>query len=239
MEKDKGLEELRKAVEEIWAVGERLGLDAFPTHFEIVPANIMYEFGAYGLPGRFSHWTHGKAYHRMKTIYDHGLSRIYELVVNTNPCYAFLLEGNSLVQNKLVIAHVMAHSDFFKNNVWFANTRRDMIEAASAHAERIDKYCFEHGPLEVEQFLDSVLAVQEHVDVHQRIKSAEHAADAPAKPPKKRPSTPYDDLWEREERQDQAESGSARRFPPEPEKDLLRFLAENAPDLQDWQRDCI
>ncbi len=68
---------------------------------------ILYEFGAYGLPGRFSHWTHGKAYHQMKTMYDYGLSKIYELVINTNPCYAFLLDTNGFVQNKMIIAHVL------------------------------------------------------------------------------------------------------------------------------------
>ena len=61
---------LEKAIGEIWDVAQRLGLDPFPVHFEIVPATIMYEFGAYGLPGRFSHWTHGRAYQQIKTMYD-------------------------------------------------------------------------------------------------------------------------------------------------------------------------
>src|SRR3954468_19526716 len=97
------------AIEEIWEVGEQMQLDPFPIHFEIVPAKIMYEIGSYGLPGRFSHWTHGKAFHQMKTMYDYGLSKIYELIINTNPAQAFLMEGNSLIQNKLVIAHVIGH----------------------------------------------------------------------------------------------------------------------------------
>ncbi|MGQ9523827.1 MAG: SpoVR family protein [Armatimonadota bacterium] len=238
MESDREIREIQKAIEDVWAVGQRLGLDAFPTHFEIVPAAIMYEFGAYGLPGRFSHWTHGKAFHQMKTLYDYGLSKIYELVVNTNPCYAFLLEGNSLIQNKLVIAHVMAHSDFFKNNVWFANTRRDMIEAVSANAKRIDRYCFEHGPLEVEKFLDAVLAVQEHVDFHTHIRRAfeEQEQGTPAEP---RRSTPYDDLWRLEDRHREPEPPRPKRFPPEPDKDVLRFIAENSPVLEEWQRDCL
>ncbi|HEX9007109.1 MAG TPA: SpoVR family protein, partial [Bacteroidota bacterium] len=103
----------------MWGITQRLGLDPYPTHFEVVPASIMYEFGSYGLPGRFSHWTHGKAYQRMKMMYDYGLSKIYELVVNTNPAYAFLLDGNSSLQNKLVAAHVLAHADFFKHNLYF------------------------------------------------------------------------------------------------------------------------
>ena len=94
----------------------------YPVNFELVPATIMYEFGAYGLPGRFSHWSRGKAYYRMKTEYDYGLSKIYELVVNTNPSYAFLMEQNDLLQNKVVVAHVLGHTDFFKNNIYFKHT---------------------------------------------------------------------------------------------------------------------
>src|SRR3712207_8324541 len=71
--------ELERAIGEIWEIAGRMGLDPYPVHFEMVPATIMYEFGAYGLPGRFSHWTHGRAYHRQKVMYDYGLSKIYEL----------------------------------------------------------------------------------------------------------------------------------------------------------------
>src|SRR3569833_2604213 len=96
------LERLSEAIEVIWAESEKTGLDPFPIHFEIVPTKEMYEIGAYGIPGRFSHWTHGKAFHQMKTMYDYGLSKIYELIINTNPAQAYLMEGNSLIQNKLV-----------------------------------------------------------------------------------------------------------------------------------------
>jgi len=108
------LEQLEAAFDPIWSSARSFGLDPFPVHFELVPASIMYEFGAYGLPGRFSHWTHGRTYHQIKTMYDYGLSKIYELVINSNPAAAFLLENNSVLQNKLVIAHVLGHSDFFK-----------------------------------------------------------------------------------------------------------------------------
>src|SRR5512142_2136936 len=116
---DKDYVALEQAIGEIWDTALKLGLDPFPTHFEVVPAAIMYEFGAYGLPGRFSHWSHGKAYHQMKTMYDYGLSKIYELVINTNPSYAFLMDANSVIQNKLVAAHVLAHVDFFRHNAYF------------------------------------------------------------------------------------------------------------------------
>src|SRR6476620_4553565 len=130
------IDELSEACAHIWDVAWEMGLRPFPMHYEIVPSSILYEFGAYGLPGRCSHWTHGKAYHQMKTMYDYGLSKIYELVINTNPCYGFLLESNSLLQNKLVVAHVMAHCDFFKNNIWFAQTSRQMVDLVHQHTER-------------------------------------------------------------------------------------------------------
>ena len=119
--------DLESAIGEVWEIAQRFGLDPFPVHFELVPASIMYEFGAYGLPGRFSHWTHGKAYQQIKTMYDYGLSKIYELVINSNPSYAFLLENNSVLQNKVVAAHVLGHSDFFKHNVYLGHTSREML----------------------------------------------------------------------------------------------------------------
>src|SRR4051794_22450357 len=138
------LEDLRKAINDIWEASQSTGLDPFPIHFEIVPATVMYEVGAYGVPGRFSHWTHGKAFHQMKTMYDYGLSKIYELIINTNPAQAFLREGNSLIQNKLVIAHVIGPSDFFKCNPSSQHTTRQMAETAGVTAERIRVYEREH-----------------------------------------------------------------------------------------------
>src|SRR5215212_2985220 len=125
------LEQLEAAFDPIWSSAREFGLDPFPVHFELVPSSIMYEFGAYGLPGRFAHWTHGKAFYRMKTQYDYGLSKIYELVINSNPSFAFLMEANVLWQNKMIIAHVLGHTDFFKNNAYFQHTNRSMVDAAS------------------------------------------------------------------------------------------------------------
>src|SRR5436189_2549873 len=162
---DREVQELEKAVDQIWEIAtKKFGLDPFPTRFEIVPATIMYEVGSYALPGRYSHWTFGKAYHKMKTMYDFGLSKIYEVVINANPSYAFLLETNSLLQNKLVIAHVLGHVDFFKHNVYFSKTNRRMVDEAAIHARRMSEYEFTYGRKVVEEFLDSVLSIEEHID---------------------------------------------------------------------------
>jgi stage V sporulation protein R len=229
--------ELEKAIGEIWEIAGGLGLDPYPVHFEMVPATIMYEFGAYGLPGRFSHWTHGRAYQQIKTMYDYGLSKIYELVINTNPAYAFLLENNSVLQNKLVAAHVLAHVDFFKNNLYFEHTNRSMLETVSINAERLRRYEFEHGSNEVEKLLDAILSIQEHIDANPRLRKP------PPEQPKQRrgdgrPTTPFDDML----RLGEAEApppDDQRKFPAEPEKDLLLFLADHSPDLEPWQRDVL
>jgi stage V sporulation protein R len=234
---------LEKAIDQINLVAARFGLDPFPLHFEIVPSAIMYEFGAYGLPGRFSHWTHGRAYQQTKTMYDYGLSKIYELVINTDPCYAFLMEGNSLVQNKLVAAHVVGHSDFFKNNAYFARTDRKMLEGVSTHADRIRKYEFQHGQREVEEFLDAVLSIQEHVDPHpdMRAKALEAAERRSKEPPNVVRLSAYDDLLSLDRRgaTPAVEPAREHRVPEEPDKDLLLFIAEHAPQIEDWQRDVI
>jgi stage V sporulation protein R len=233
------LDALRAAIDEIWEYSAaNTPLDPFPIHFELVPAKVMYEIGAYGLPGRFSHWTHGKAFHQMKTMYDYGLSKIYELIINTNPAQAFLMEGNSLIQNKLVIAHVIGHSDFFKHNAYFHHTNRQMAETAGVTAERIRAYEQEHGEREVETFLDAVLAIQEHIDPNLRI--VRRSPYDPLEKPTRRRGTDYDDLWRLREKEAEPVAGAPqRKIPEEPEKDLLLFLLRYAPDMTDWQRDVL
>ena len=240
--------QLGDAIEKIWDIARRMNLDPFPVNFELVPATIMYEFGSYGLPGRFSHWSRGKAYYRMKTDYDYGLSKIYELVVNTNPSYAFLMEQNDLLQNKVVVAHVLGHTDMFKNNVYFKRTPPNMIDKVSVNADRIRKYEYEHGSLQVERFLDAVLAIEEHIDPNFRIRhlGAEEAKEQQRSGNAPR-ATEYDDLWGIEQRaadrkreeEDAKFRSKPRRFPAQPEKDILFFLAEHAPNLEPWQRDIL
>lgn len=238
-----GMERLRDAIDTAWEVAHKFGLDPFPTHFELVPASIMYEFASYGLPGRFSHWTYGKAYYRQKMQYDFGLSKIYEMVVNTNPSYAFLMEMNDLLQNTFVAAHVFGHTDFFKNNAYFQHTSRRMIDKASVHADRIAKYEFDHGREEVERFLDAALSIQEHVDYNLFIQGDDHLAKDES--PRTVPSSEFDDLWDldsrarRAEEEHEARPGKPPKLPEKPEKDVLLFLIQHAPHLQPWQRDIL
>ncbi len=242
---DREVQELEQAVEQIWEIATtRFGLDPFPVRFEIVPASVMYEVGSYALPGRYSHWTFGKAYHRMKMMYDFGLSKIYEVVINSNPSYAFLLETNSPTQNKLVIAHVLGHIDFFKNNVYFSKTNRRMIDEAALHARRMSEYEFKYGRKVVEEFLDAVLSIEEHVDPNFFIRKPHENPDKEEDKKPRRREGRYDDLLSKEERDEQNEgtddqAGKQRRRAGLPEKDLVYFLMKNSPSLEPWQRDIM
>ncbi|WP_040950260.1 SpoVR family protein [Gorillibacterium massiliense] len=241
--------QLEAAIEEITGIAKGFGLDFYPMRYEICPADIIYTFGAYGMPTRFSHWSFGKSFNRMKTQYDLGLSKIYELVINSDPCYAFLLDGNTLIQNKLIVAHVLAHCDFFKNNARFSGTNRKMVESMSATAERIRQYEIEYGTAEVEGFLDACLAIQEHVDPAvvkpDRAAKEERERDRRRDPSKSkesdRPLTGYEDLWQLdpETKAYLPAENKERQFPARPEKDIMWFIQQYAPHLKDWQRDIL
>ncbi|KAB2331027.1 SpoVR family protein [Bacillus mesophilum] len=232
---------LEYAIQEITEIASGFGLDFYPMRYEICPADIIYTFGAYGMPTRFSHWSFGKQFFKMKLQYDLGLSKIYELVINSDPCYAFLLDSNSLIQNKLIVAHVLAHCDFFKNNVRFQNTKRDMVESMAATAERIRLYEIEHGRKEVETFLDAVLAIEEHIDPSlMRPKFAWSTEESEFESSDNIAASPYDDLWGLDDRGPKQEKiKKKRKFPPRPEKDLMLFIENYSRELTDWQRDIL
>jgi stage V sporulation protein R len=243
---DKEVNDLEAAVERIWDVATtRFGLDPFPVRFEIVPATVMYEIGSYALPGRYSHWTFGKAYYRQKMMYDFGLSKIYEVVINSDPSYAFLLETNSLTQNMMVIAHVLGHVDFFKHNVYFSRTNRRMVDEAAMHARRMNEYEFKHGRKVVEEFLDAVLSIEEHVDPNLFIRKESKNPDQKDEDGKnRRREGRYDDLFSKSELQPEGatDDSDKRKLRSEyrlPEKDLVYFLMKYSPNLEDWQRDVI
>ncbi|MCW5934498.1 MAG: SpoVR family protein [Fimbriimonadia bacterium] len=230
--------ELEKWIEIIYEKALEMGLDPFPVHFEVAPAHVIYELGAYALPARFSHWTFGRDYHVQKTMYEYGLTRIYELVFNANPSQAFLLDVNDMLAHKLVIAHVYGHSDFFKNNIYFEHTDRQMIERARLHGERLRGYELQYGPMEVERFLDSVLSIEEHID--SSIPTYGH-------PEKQPPSVHQEQIGKQDNFEDMLYLTEpkpkpvppTRKIPPEPQKDILLFLRDYSKVLTDWQRDII
>src|SRR5262245_58071351 len=131
------LESLRQQIE---GYAKGYGLDYFQVIFEMLDWNEINMVASYGgFPNRYPHWRFGMEYEQLAKSYAYGLSKIYEMVINNDPCYAYLLHSNSTVDQKLVMAHVYGHSDFFKNNVFFNHTNRKMMDEMANHKTKIKR----------------------------------------------------------------------------------------------------
>src|SRR5213596_856401 len=143
--------ELCRWQETIEKTARSYGLDFFETIFELLDYEEMNTVAAYGgFPTRYPHWRFGMEYEQLAKGYSYGLQKIYELVINNDPCYAYLLGSNGITDHKLVMAHVYGHCDFFKNNYWFSQTNRKMIDEMANHGNRIRDYMDRFGVEEVE-----------------------------------------------------------------------------------------
>ena len=159
--------DLRALKLEIEGYARSYGLDFFDTIFEVVEAEDLNEIAAYGgFPTRYPHWSFGMSYEELHKGYDYGLSKIYEMVINNDPCYAYLMRCNHTVDQKLVMAHVYGHCDFFKNNAYFAHTNRKMMDEMANHGVRIRRYVEKFGEDEVETFIDRCMSIDDLIDVH-------------------------------------------------------------------------
>jgi stage V sporulation protein R len=147
--------DLDRYAHEIAELARKAGLDFFETRFELVDFDTMQQIAAYGgFPQRYPHWRFGMEYERLRKQHVYGLGKIYEMVINNDPCYAYLVADNSVVDQKLVMAHVYAHCDFFKNNYWFSKTNRKMMDEMANHATRIRRHIDRFGFEQVEKFID-------------------------------------------------------------------------------------
>src|SRR5262245_18987156 len=156
---------LRDIQEEIEGYARNFGLDFFPILYEVLDYKTMNEVAAYGgFPTRCPHWRFGMDYEQLAKSDEWGLSKIYEMVIITNPAYAYQLEGNSLVDQKTVMAHVCAHVDFFKHNYFFSKTNRKMIDGMANHAARVRRHMARHGQDVVEDFIDVCLSIENLID---------------------------------------------------------------------------
>src|SRR3954447_4682945 len=158
---------LRVLKDEIEGYAREYNLDFYETIFEVIDADDLNEVAAYGgFPTRYPHWSFGMAYEELKKSYDYGLSKIYEMVINNDPCYAYLMRCNHTVDQKLVMAHVYGHCDFFKNNAYFSHTTRKMMDEIANHGNRIRRYVERFGEEEVESFLDRCQSIDDLIDIH-------------------------------------------------------------------------
>lgn len=225
------------------ALAIELGLDFYPVHFDLVPANFMVEIAVYGLPVRMRHWSFGVRYIHQLVRQHMGHSRIFEVMFPGDPCHAFMQEKNSLAENTLVTAHVLGHADFAKNNQLFVRfmdmAGSHILEQSAARAHRLERALEAHGQARVEAVLDAALALETHIDTNLPLHRP-HYPEFVAAPGQARPD-PFRDRYASlpgEAAPDTRPKPLQRAaLPPQPEYDLLWFIAHYAPDMEDWERD--
>lgn len=218
------------------------GLDCYAQEFEVCDQNAMLGYMAYhGMPSHYPHWSFGKSFEQTKTMYDYGVTGLpYEMVINSDPCLAYLMRDNSLCLQVLTVAHVYGHNDFFKNNFTFTSATRASGTLASfkTRADRVRRYIEDPsiGDEAVEEFLDAAHALSLNRRRNQAIRKTgaieqrQRAIDAANPPP-----DPFERLHVRRE----VVAPDLRRVPLEPEEDLLLFIRDHNRELADWQKDIL
>jgi stage V sporulation protein R len=235
------LKDLEQWDRRIRAKAEEFGLTCFPQEFEVCDHEQMLGYMAYhGMPSHYPHWSYGKSYEKLKTLYDHGVSGLpYEMVINANPSLAYLMRANSLCLQILTIAHVYGHNDFFHNNFMFRNTRPELtVGNFKLRADRIRGYVENStiGLAAVESILDAAHALSMQTQRHDAIRKLSRTeqqsrAQEAAQPP----HDPYEAIHKPRP----AQRPDLGRLPLEPEDDLLAFIAEHNPYLAEWERDLL
>ncbi|MBP6218049.1 MAG: SpoVR family protein [Oligoflexales bacterium] len=241
--------DLQEIAEYLKEKAQGVGLDFFTTIFELVDYNQLNEIAAYGgFPTRYPHWRWGMEYERLSKSYTYGLSVIYEMVINNDPCYAYLLRANSLVSQKTVMAHVYGHCDFFKNNFWFSKTNRRMLDKMANHATVVRGIIDEVGQDEVENFIDIGLSLENLIDIHSPFKtkekklSQEERESIGQKQVNKLESKSYMDKYvnpesflEEQRKKNLTQTQKEQDFPEHPTSDVLQFLIDYAP-MSTWKK---
>ena len=250
-------DEIARQAGQIAEYAREEGLDFFPTVFELLDFEEMNQVAAFGgFPQRYPHWRFGMQYEQLRKQHRYGLAKIYEMVINNDPCYAYLLADNTITDHKTVIAHVFAHCDFFKNNVCFAHTNRRMVDQMANHATRIRRHIDRQGFEKVERWMDTCLSLEELIDPHSKFvrrqprekspadsserdrRADDGAVRYPAKQYMDRYINPPKTLAAQRRRRDEAREAERYQVPATPERDVLQFLLQQAP-LEDWQADIL
>ena len=236
---------------EIEGYAKAYGLDTFETVFEVLSTDELNMVASYGgFPTRYPHWRWGMEYEQLSKSSEYGLSKIYELVINNDPCYAYLLEANAEVDQKLVMAHVFGHNDFFKNNFTFKFTNRKMMDEMANHGTRIRRWIDKIGVEKVEDYIDVCLSLENLIDQHaphirrnpdpkvakeqQNVRAEGIRVDREYMRPFMNPS----EFVASQQKKLEAEKQLKKKFPERPQRDVLDFLLEEAP-LEDWEHEIL
>jgi stage V sporulation protein R len=232
----------------IRTTAERFRLDTYPNQLEIITAEQMMDaYASVGMPVNYRHWSYGKEFIATEKNYKRGhMGLAYEIVINSNPCISYLMEENTMAMQALVIAHAAyGHNSFFKGNYLF----RMWTDAASiidylVYAKNYVTGCEEkHGLDAVESFLDSCHALSNHgVDRYRRPTRKTLAQELSERKDREAyAQQQVNDLWRTLPRRAAQAEGEkeARRFPEEPQENLLYFIEKNAPLLEPWQREIV
>ncbi len=227
---------------------DRFGLDTYPNQLEIITAEQMMDaYASVGMPVNYRHWSYGKEFIATEKNYKRGhMGLAYEIVINSNPCISYLMEENTMAMQALVIAHAAyGHNSFFKGNYLF----RMWTDAASiidylVYAKNYVAECEErHGLDAVESFLDSCHALQNHgVDRYRRPSRKSLAQElAERKDREAYAQAQVNDMWRTLPKRAEKADGTAqaKRFPEEPQENLLYFIEKHAPLLEPWQREVV
>ena len=235
------IQDLEAWGEKIQEQVEESGLSCFPQEFEICDHAQMLGYMAYsGMPAHYPHWSYGKSYEKLKTLYDYGASGLpYEMVINANPSLAYLMRENSLCLQILTIAHVYGHNDFFKNNFTYRDTRPEFtLSRFKNNAERIRSYTEDPsiGSERVEEILDAAHALSLQCRRHTAIRKLKpeeqkDRARAAAVPPR----DPYQSIHSPPE----IDEPNLQKVPLEPEEDILLFIRDYNPYLSEWEKDLL
>jgi len=234
----KGLEDWNDKIEKIV---KRVGLDFYPQEFEIIGYKDMLAYEAYlGMPSRYPHWSFGKSYEKTSTVYKYNLTGLpYEMVINSDPCMAYLMKENTLLLQILTIAHVYGHNDFFKNNRLFKDGTRagQTVEMFKFHADMVRSYINDPsiGYEKVERILDAAHAIKlqtTRVIGEKRI---------PEEELKQRLLEDYknkNEVHSNLEAYVKLEIPDLNKIPLEPEADLLYFIIKHG-DMEDWEKSLL
>lgn len=245
--------EVKDLIPRIEKVCRDSGLEFYPIVVEFLTYDEISEIASYGgFPVRYPHWKFGMEYEELSRGYEYGMHRISEMVINTAPSYIYCLDSNTLGDNVNVIAHAIAHSDFFKNNIFFSPTDDNMMNTLANHGTRIRKYMARWGREIVTEFIDHVLRIETLLDPARahRQKTIKDVIVRDKRnyrfPARLKSDHNYMEPWlNKEEQLDKQREAIKEKDAADqldifikPDKDIFGYLKDHAP-LKPWQQDVM